>query len=359
MINLDDKTLFTKTAANRSVLTSVNALPQQLSQAFEEITSLKFPHSFEAIENVVVCGMGGSRFPAYIVKELFKDSLNVPYILNDDYTIPAFVNKKTLVVLSSYSGTTEEVLEAGRQADAKGAMLAGICAGGDIAKYLKQKGAPVYVFNPKYNPSGQPRIGFGYGVGSHIGLMFALRLVDSSRTEVQSALKALPSLLTLYSVNTPETKNPAKQLARKLQGKYPYYIVSEFLTGVGNAVANQTNETAKSISSFRIIPELNHHLMEGLKFPTELHAIGTFVFFFSKLYTPSIQKRFHITKDVVEQNTIGTIWHELKGKTKLEQTFELMGLGSYLSMYSSALYQQDPNAIPFVNYFKDQLKKMK
>ena len=54
-------------------------------------------------------------------------------------------------------------------------------------------------------------------------------------------------------------------MAQKIINKYPYYIVSEFLTGVGNTIVNQTNETAKSISSFRVIPELNHHLMEGLK----------------------------------------------------------------------------------------------
>jgi len=69
-------------------------------------------------------------------------------------------------------------------------------------------------------------------------------------------------------------------LAEKLYGRYPYYIVSEFLTGVGNAIANQTNETAKSISSFRVIPELNHHLMEGLKHPDELRQIAVFVFSF-------------------------------------------------------------------------------
>ena len=359
MVNLDDQTVFSKTPASSVVLTSVNALPKQLNQAFTEIQTLSFPPEYKTVQNILVCGMGGSRFPAYIVKELFKDSLSVPYSINDDYIVPKYVNEHTLVVLSSYSGTTEEIIHAGKVALERGAQVVGICAGGDIAALLKKNNKPVYVFDPKYNPSGQPRIGFGYGVGAHIGLMFALGFVKENASTVTEAIAALPTLLASYIVERSEDQNPAKQLAKQLYGKYPYYIVSEFLTGVGNAVANQTNETAKSISSFRIIPELNHHLMEGLKFPNELHTIGTFIFFFSKLYSSSIQKRFHITKDVVEQNKIGTIWHELQGKTKIEQTFELMGLGSYLSMYLSALYEQDPNAIPFVNYFKDQLKKMK
>jgi glucose/mannose-6-phosphate isomerase len=35
-----------------------------------------------------------------------------------------------------------------------------------------------------------------------------------------------------------------------------------------------------------------------------------------------------------------------------------MALGSYLSMYLSALYEQDPNAVPYVDYFKAKLKQM-
>jgi len=97
--------------------------------------------------------------------------------------------------------------------------------------------------------------------------------------------------------------------------------------------------------------------MEGLKFPISLRNIELFVFFYSKLYSLQIQKRFKITKDVVEQNHIKTCWYELQGKNKVEQVFELMGLGSYVTMYLAALYKQNPSVIPYVEYFKQKLKK--
>lgn len=359
MISLNDKDAILKTQGNNRVLESVNDLPQQLYQAFTESKNTAFPSNYSQVKNIVVCGMGGSRFPALIIRELFKDSFSIPYLINDDYVVPGFVNKDSLVILSSYSGTTEEVIACGKSALEKGAKIAGIAIGGEVSTFLKKIGAPTYIFNPQYNPSGQPRIGFGYNVGGHLGLLFKLGLINLSKESIEKSLANLPSLLKSFLIGVPIKNNPAKQLAKKLYKKYPYYIVSEFLIGVGNAIANQTNETAKSISSFRVIPELNHHLMEGLKFPDVLRHLELFVFFYSKFYSPQIQKRFHITKDVVEQNKIKTYWHELQGKSKIEQVFELMGLGSYVTMYLAALYNQSPSSIPYVDYFKKKLKEMK
>lgn len=356
MINLDDKTAVLKIQGGDAVLNSVNNLDKQLRHSFNDAQKITFPQEYANAKNIVVSGMGGSRFPALIVRELFKNKLKIPYLINDDYTLPKFVNKNTLFILSSYSGTTEEVIENGKVAHKAGAKLAGICAGGEIASFLKEIGAPVYVFNPIYNSSGQPRIGFGYGVGGHLGILVKIGFLKKEEEQISQAIDNLSQLLRAFMIEMPKKSNPSKQLAEKLYQKYPYYIVSEFLNGVGNAVANQTNETAKGISSFRIIPELNHHLMEGLKFPDALHNLAVFVFFFSKLYHPRIQKRFYITKEIVGKNNIDSVWHELKGRNKIEQVFELMGLSSYLSMYLSALYEQDPTSIPFVDYFKNKMK---
>jgi len=44
-------------------------------------------------------------------------------------------------------------------------------------------------------------------------------------------------------------------------------------------------------------------------------------------------------------------------KTKLEQFGELLVLSSYVSFYTALLGGIDPTAIPFVDFFKAQLKK--
>src|SRR3990167_8591624 len=358
MVNLDDKNAILKLQGGDAVLKSIDALPQQLQQSFTESLQVKFPDKYRNVKNIVVCGMGGSRFTPLIVKELFKEEISLPYLINDDYNLPGFVDENTLVILSSFSGTTEEVIRCGKKAQTKGALLAGLAAGDGVIDFLKSANAPFYVFDPKYNPSGQPRIGSGYMIGGHLGLLLNLGILKIEKLLINKTIEELPSLLRNFTIDTKTEENPAKKLALQLQQRYPYYVVSEFLTGVGNAIANQTNETAKSISSFRIIPELNHHLMEGLKFPQKHGELAVFVLFFSRFYSESVQKRFQITKEVIEQNKIKTVWIELNGENKIEQTFYLMGLGSYMTMYLSALYEQDPAVIPYVDYFKKKLKEM-
>lgn len=359
MINLDDNKIFLKNQEENDVLKSIDNLPQQLKQAFEETGQINFPIDYQKIQNILVCGMGASRFPAAIIKELFKQELKVPLLINDNYLLPNFVDKKTLVILSSYSGTTEEVIANLYQAKEKKAKITAITTGGEIAQILKNNHLPGYVFNPIYNPSNQPRIGFGYNVGALLGLLINLGLLKLKKVEVIKAIDSLIQLTKNLKVGTPLKNNPAKDLAVKIFNKYPYYIVSEFMAGWGNALANQTNETAKTISTFRVIPELNHHLMEGLKHPDEVKNLLIFVFFFSPLYSPAIQKRFKITKEVVEKNRIETLWVNLKGENPIEQVFYAMSLGSYLTMYLSALYQENPSIIPFVDYFKKRLKEQK
>ncbi len=357
MINLDDTKKVLEIQGGDKVIKSVDYFPKQLLVSWQESQKITIPQDYQNINAVVVCGMGGSRFPALIIKELFKEEISVPFVVNDDYNLPGFVDKNTLVILSSYSGTTEEVVTCGQKALKKGAKLIGISAGGEVASFLKKLKSPAYVFNPTLNPSGQPRIGVGYAVGGQLGMLTKLGIIRTETKKITAAIKNLETILADLKLDVVKGNNPAKKLAFDLYQKYPYYIVSEFLTGVGNAVANQTNETAKSISSFRVIPELNHHLMEGLKFPDVLKTVAVFVFFYSPLYSSPIQKRFNITRDVVEQNKIKTIWYELKGKNKIEQALELLGLGGYLTMYLSTLYEQDPTIIPYVNYFKKKLKE--
>jgi len=335
--------------ANNIVQKSMNLFPEQIKDSFEKSLDLVLPKEYQQAKNIVACGMGGSRFPHYIIKELFKEEIKIPYLINDDYNLPGFVDGNTLVILSSYSGTTEEVLMVGQKAYEKKAKIIGISSGGPLKDFLSQIKVPGYYFDPVYNPSGQPRIGFGYLIGGILGILLNLKVLNYQKKEIISAIN---------HIEIKKKEKEAEQMAKKILNKYPYYIVSEFLTGIGNSIANQTNETAKSISSFRIIPELNHHLMEGLKNPNKLKKISIFIFFFSKLFSSSIQKRFLITKEVVEKNNIETLWYKLTGKTKVEQAIELMAFGNFLTMYLSHLYGENSATVPYVDYFKKKLKEI-
>ena len=161
----------------------------------------------------------------------------------------------------------------------KGAKIIGLAQGGAVVEFLKKNTAPVYVFDPKNNPCGQPRIGGGYLLFGHMGLLKALGFLQITNEEVSEAIAFARTVGQKYSGEITTDQNISKQLALTLKDKHPFLVTSEFLRGFGNAFANQINETAKMISDYRHIPELNHHMLEGLTFPESLHINGLFVFF--------------------------------------------------------------------------------
>jgi len=354
MNTLDDITAMTKIDPS-NVLGSIELFPDQCLDAWNNASKVVFPEQYKRAKNIVVCGMGGSRFTPRTVKELFANDITVPYEIVDGYDLPGFVNNETLVILSSYSGSTEEVISCGTKAIEKKAMLTGIAHGGGVVELLKNAHVPYYQFDAKYNPCGQPRVGGGYLLMGHTAFLYSLGYLPIDPKEIASSIQ----FARLYSKNLkaeiPSASNQAKQLALLLKDKHPFLIAGEFLRGAVNGFANQINETAKMISDFRYIPELNHHLLEGLRRPETLHQNGLFVFLFSDLYTAKIKKRFLITKDVVEKQHVATHMMELTGKTPLSEVLGLYTLSGFTTFYLAMLYDTDPVAVPWVDYFKAQL----
>ena len=65
-------------------------------------------------------------------------------MLVGDYSLPAFVGPSTLVFAVSFSGETEETLEAAENAVNKGARLIAVTSGGRLAELAEANGAPVF-----------------------------------------------------------------------------------------------------------------------------------------------------------------------------------------------------------------------
>lgn len=354
MITIDDiKDM--KQKDPQDVYGSTVKFPDQCEEAWNETKDMSFPDEYKHVDNVVVAGMGGSRFTPRIVKELFYDQITKPYEIVDTYALPRYVRDQSLVILSSYSGTTEEVLSCGLDAQTRGAKVMGICKAGPIGEMLTQNNFPRYLFSAQHNPSGQPRIGGGYLLLGHMGILKSLGFLGLSDEEVSSAIQFIREYAKKMFIDVPTDQNPAKQLALKLYDTHPFLIGAEFTRGVVNGMANQLNETAKLISDYRHIPELNHHLMEGLKSPNTLHQTGLFVFLESQLYSDPIRKRYGITREVVEKQDVATHTIELTGPSKLAQVLEAMTLSGFTTFYLAMMYNLDPVAIPWVDYFKQKL----
>ncbi|OGV94685.1 hypothetical protein A3A66_01570 [Microgenomates group bacterium RIFCSPLOWO2_01_FULL_46_13] len=354
MINLDSRDEI-RQIDSQNVLGSVEKLADQCEQAWREVSATPLPRQYSQARNIVVCGMGGSRFTPLAIRELFRDRISVPYDIVDGYHLPGYVNSDTLVILSSYSGTTEEVLVCAEEALKRKALITGITAGGKVAEFLSRHTLPGYIFVPRYNPCGQPRVGGGYMLMGHLGMLTKLGYVKVAKEEVAQAIEMTRKFTAQNAVKVTADKNFAKQVAEQLRDRHVFVITAEFLRGFGNGFANQINETAKLISDPRYIPELNHHLIEGLQRPESLNKNGLFLFVFSSLYSDPIKKRFTITKEVVEKQRLKTWWWELTGSGRLAQLLEAFTVSGFVTFYLALLYGTNPVEIPWVDYFKKRL----
>lgn len=347
MIDLNDKQAISKIDKS-NVYTSITHLSKQFQQAWDDTQKMDFPNSYKNVKNIVLCGMGGSAYAAYFIKALYGSKLNVPFELVNGYDLPGYVNEDTLVLLSSYSGSTEEVLSCADQAKQKNAKITAVASGSELAEFVKDNQLPAYIFIPLFNPSNQPRLGQGYMIFGHMGILAKLGFITIQAQEV------IEAIAFLHSKNE-EIEAYGKDIAKKLIEKIPVVVAAEHLLGNAHTLRNQFNETGKTFSAYSIVSELNHHLMEGLVYPKE--RILTFVVFRSSLYPASIQKRMVLTEEVIKKNNVNVLPVQIEGNTKLQQIFYALELGGYITFYLAILYGQDPSLIPWVDYFKQELKK--
>ena len=197
----------------------------------------------------------------------------------------------------------------------------------------------------------------GYSISAIISILSKCEFINLNSDEINNITKSLKTLIKDFSIEKPAKENIAKNLSLKLKNKIPVIVSSEHLIGSSHSFKNILNETSKTFSVLFDIPELNHHLMEGLRNPAEAKNYLKFVFIESDSYTPRVQKRYEITKEVVEKNDVDYITYQVSTTSKIEQIFEVVILGMFVSFYLSYLYGVDPSKIPWVDYFKEKLAK--
>lgn len=328
---------------------------KQLRTAWQEVHDLPISENFDPIKsdfadinNIVFCGMGASVYGALVVKALVGPSIPCPIEIISDYHLPKYVGAKTLVVLTSYSGTTEEVLSCADEAKEKNAKMLILTSGGPLSEFAKTNNIPAYIFDGKLNPAGVPRLGNGYTILGLIGLLTKAGIINIEKSQIEKALSSLENKITAI-------KEKAMKDAQLFFEKVPVIFAAEHLSGNAQILRNQFNETSKTFSSYYLVPDLNHHLMEGLQFPRPSNLY--FITINSKNYTPKIQKRMELTRDVLEQNKCEIFEINSSGRDIYEDFLETLSYGSYLTLYLALLHDQNPAINPWVDHFKNKLKE--
>lgn len=333
------------------ILESIEGLPKQGFQALAEVSKIKFPKSFFSVNKVVVAGMGGSTIGTDLIRKALADKARVFIDIINDYRLPAYADKKTLVIASSYSGNTEEVVSAAKESLRKKLPFFIITTGGALASLAKKHRLPAYIFEPVHNPSNQPRMGLGYSIISQLELFRRIRAVNIPREEILQALKEVQKSLRLSG-----GKNLALKTAKMIFGKTPVFFSSPYFSGNGHILANQINENAKNLAAYYSFPELNHHLLEGLTHPEGMKKF-VFILLESFLDRPEIKKRQQATKKILIRKKLKFFTLNLPGRDIFSQALWLVAFGGYLSFYLAVLNREKPHLIPWVDFLKKELAK--
>ena len=334
-------------------LKSIKNYYRQMQYTWDEILRLDLPSDFNEIREIVIAGMGGSNFGARLVKSVFApDELLVPLEILPNYDLPSYCDEQTLVILMSYSGNTEEVLSALKQATTRGCKLFIIAGGGRLMHVVQNKKACGYIYDTKYNFANAPRTGLGYNIAGPLALLYKLRLLDFNQKEFTSALTYIKKFTEILI----DSDAFVQKIADKLYNKIPIFISSDHLTASTWIWRNFLNETAKQNAFCMEIPELNHHFLDGLKFPLEDKNRFIFVFINSNNYHDRNQQRLEITREVVKKQGFTDISISLGAQTKFSEALELIIIGCMVSYHVAKLHNVNPITNEMVDYLKTSLK---
>ncbi|MDP3764303.1 MAG: SIS domain-containing protein [bacterium] len=309
--------------------------PQQFSWEPEVINA----NNLAKKENTIVVGMGGSHLGADLVELCLP---NIFLTIHSGYGLPDVSEKllkNSLIILSSHSGNTEEVLDSFNTAHKQGLALAVIATGGQLLD-LAIKNNIAYVKMPAENI--QPRLALGYSFRA------ILKLLDETSTLGES--DALANKLDLDAI-----KNQANNLSKKLQNKIPVIYSSLKNKALADIWKIKFNETSKIPAFSNTWPELNHNEMTGFDSKENTKSLMEqfhFVFLKDEKDDARILKRIDATKNILEQQGLEVTILPLYGDTKTESIFNSLLLADYITLNLAEYYGNDPEQVPLVEKFK-------
>ncbi len=314
-----------------------------------------FSASFDAqftpsqpIENIVWAGMGGSALPAVIVQSWPR--LTLPFEIVRGYEIPPYVGAGTLFVASSYSGNTEETLEALTHAEEAGAQIVVVAAGGKLAAKAVEKGYPLFAI-----PDGiQPRMATFYFVNAFLAIVKNLDVTVDDVSELAGIGEWLKKESAAWAADVPLETNLAKQLATQLVGKTIIMYSGPKLFPAANKWKICFNENAKNTAWSNYYPEFNHNEFIGWSsHPVEKPF--AVVEIRSALEHARIQKRFEVSEQLLSGMRPSPIVVVPKGETLLQQLAWGFALGDFVSIYMGILNGVNPTPVELVEKLKVEL----
>lgn len=353
LVDLDDPAIHSR-LDGADMRGLIAALPAQCRTAWDTGRGWVPPATWHTPKRVVIVGMGGSAIGADIVATLAAPLSSIPMQVVRGYTSPP-VDEDTLVIASSYSGETEETLEAFQGTLGQPGMRAAITSGGRLARLGADLGYAVY----RYEFPGQPRAALGWGVFGLLGLLQRVGVAPIADHAVDNAIAELERCAADWGLDVPTADNAAKQIALRLHGKVAVVIGPDVLEVAARRFAGELSENSKQWALVSALPEMNHNLVVGLGLPAIAAEALQVILLDSAALHPRNRLRVQLT--AAEMETAGVPHDELLigGTEPLDTVMRACYLGDWVSLYLAMLNGVDPSATPPIARLKNALNASK
>ncbi|MEK6615486.1 MAG: bifunctional phosphoglucose/phosphomannose isomerase [Bacteroidota bacterium] len=322
----------------------IENFPAQLRKAIRIGESAKLSPAKRKKSNVLISGLGGSGIGGTIVSELVAMEATVPITVSKGYFIPKFVNENTLVIISSYSGNTEETLNCLHLALKRKAKIVCITSGGKVAEIARKKKLDVILI-PEGNP---PRACLGYSL-TQLFFILAHHKIISGKFK-----KQLRSAIELLENEKQSIISKAKEVAGKIFEKTPVIYATTYFEGVAIRFRQQLNENAKMLCGHQVIPEMNHNELVGWASGSEKFSV---IILRDNDEFERNNTRIEINKEVIKKYTsnITEIWS--KGKSQIERAIYFIHLVDWVSIFLAEQRGVDAVEVNVIDYLKSKLSK--
>jgi glucose/mannose-6-phosphate isomerase len=302
----------------------IEKFPTQLNDAIVYLSTMDRSAHETVAQNfspsgVLIIGMGGSGIGGAIVEGILSQSSKIPVLSCADYSIPGWVCESTLVVACSYSGNTEETIEAVKIASERGAKISVVTSGGVLSEMAKEKDWPI-VTMPGGHP---PRSQFGRGF---TGLTWTLKQFSVFSEKMYSDLESSPAFLNTMVETIIEQ---AGSLADLVENKIIMIYSDTSTGGIATRMRQQLNENAKLLVNTHVLPEMNHNDLVGWDSGTNEHVAII-------IRTPedNIRSRFRMDfcSDIFRELEADVIMIDAVGENQMQRLMYLNQLSDWLSL---------------------------
>ena len=318
---------------------------KQVSYAWEnkiDLSSLKE----KQISSIIFCGLGGSAISGDLLCDYLSGEIKLPFNVVRGYNLPAYANSTALVIISSYSGNTEETISCFQQAITKKCKIVVITSGGKILEIASSKKIPIV----KLEGGFQPRYALGQGFFSLLKLMQEIDYANEDQN-----VKTINELWQKRAEEYSREGNNALRMAGELIGFIPVIYSSEYLTSSGYRFKCQLNENSKLQAFYNSIPEMNHNEIIGWESLKEKQFFTKVIFLIDKDYNPRNLKRIEILKEILNEKKVDVLTISSDEENKKVRIMDLTLLFDWITFYLSIMRGFDPSEIDFIHRMKQHL----